>query len=133
MKRFLAFIVLLVYSVTTIGATVQLHYCMDKLAGWSLTWTEFQSKKCSNCGMEKSENSDKGCCRDESKLLKIQDDQKANYLSFEILKLSVSAPVIIDHNAVYSLPKINELLPQSNAPPRSSDADICILNCVFRI
>jgi len=83
--------------------------------------------------MEKHENSDKGCCRDESKLLKIQDDQKANHLAFEISELSVSAPVIANYDLAYSLPKINELLPDSNAPPRSSDVDICVRNCVFRI
>lgn len=132
MKRFFAFILLAIYSVTTVGATVQLHYCMGKLSGWSLAWTESKSKECSKCGMEKM-HSDKGCCHDESKLLKIQDDQKANYVSLEISKLSVAAPVLIDHTIAYTLTKINELLPQSNAPPRSSGVDVYVRNCVFRI
>jgi hypothetical protein len=132
MKRFFAFILLLIYSVTSIGATVELHYCMGKLSGWTLALIESHSKECSKCGMEKT-HLDKGCCHDESKLLKIQDDQKANYVSLEISKLSVAAPVLIDHTVAYSLPKINELLPQSNAPPRISGVDVYIRNCVFRI
>jgi hypothetical protein len=52
---------------------------MGKLSGWSLALTESQSKECSECGMEKA-HSDKGCCHDENKLLKVQDDQKANYV-----------------------------------------------------
>jgi hypothetical protein len=133
MKRFPAFILLLIYSITSIGATVQLHYCMGKLSGWSLALTEAHSNECSKCGMEKTESSDKGCCHDESKLLKVQDDQKANYISLEIYKLPVAAPVISDHTIAGSLPETKGLLPQSNAPPRSSGIDICIYNCVFRI
>jgi hypothetical protein len=133
MKRFLAFILLFIYSATTIGATVELHYCMGKLSSWSLSWTEAKSKECSKCGMEKTEKSDKGCCHDESKLLKVQDDQKANSLSLEIYKLPVAAPAINNHTVVYLLPEINGVLPHSNAPPRSSGTDICIYNCVFRI
>jgi hypothetical protein len=133
MKRFFAFILVLIYSVTTVGATVQLHYCMGKLSGWSLAWTEAKSKECSKCGMEKTESSDKGCCHDESRLLKVRDDQKANYLSLEIYNIAVAAPVFTNHTIAYSLPEIDGLLPQSNAPPRSSGTEICIFNCVFRI
>lgn len=132
MKRFFAFILLLVYSVTSIGATVQLHYCMGQLSGWSLALTESHSKECSKCGMEKT-HSDKGCCHDENKLLKIQDDQKASLVSLEVLNLSVAAPVIVDHSAAcLFLPK-NDLLPKSNAPPLKDDLDLCIRNCIFRI
>ena len=132
MKRFFAFILLIIYSATTVGATVQIHYCMGRLSGWSITWAESKSKECDKCGMEKT-HSDKGCCHDESKLLKIQDDQKANSVSLDISKLSVAAPAIIDHNVNHSLSEMNQLLPQANAPPRSSDLDLCIQNCVFRI
>jgi hypothetical protein len=132
MKRFFAFILLLIYSVTSIGATVQLHYCMGRLSGWSLAFAESHSKECSKCGMEKT-HSDKGCCHDENKLLKIQDDQKANYVSLEILKLSVATPVIIDRSVTYLLPEKSELLPKTNAPPLINDGDLCIRNCVFRI
>lgn len=82
--------------------------------------------------MEKK-NSDKGCCHDENKLIKIQDDQKANYVSLEILKLAVAAPIVVDHSITYLLPQQNELLPKSNAPPLTGDIDLYIRNNVFRI
>lgn len=132
MKRFFAFILLFIYSFTSIGATVQLHYCMGKLSGWSLALAGSGSKDCSKCGMEKA-HSDNGCCHDENKLLKIQDDQKANYVSLDILKLSVSAPVFVDQSVAYLLPEENELLPKSKAPPLIGGLDLCIRNCVFRI
>ena len=131
MKKFITAILAILYISTSTGATVQLHYCMGKLSGWSLTWTETHPKECGKCGMEKKDS--KGCCHDENKFLKIQDDQKANYVSLEILKISVAAPAVADHSLTYSLPKKDKLLPESNAPPRRSDTDICIRNCVFRI
>jgi hypothetical protein len=132
MKRFFAFILFLIYSVTSIGATVQLHYCMGKLSGWSITLAESNLKECSKCGMEKA-HSDKGCCHDENKLLKIQDDQKANYVSLDILKLSVSAAVSVDQSVACLLPQKKQLPSKSNAPPLIGDLDLCIRNCVFRI
>jgi hypothetical protein len=132
MKRCFAFLLLIIYSVTSIGATVQLHYCMGKLSGWSISLTESNSKECSKCGMEKA-HSDKGCCHDENKLLKIQDDQKANYVSLDILKLSVSAAVSVDQSVACLLLQKKQLPSKSNAPPLIGDLDLCIRNCVFRI
>jgi hypothetical protein len=133
MKRFLAFIVLLIYSVTTIGATVQLHYCMGKLSGWSFGWLASGSAKCNKCGMQKTASIDRGCCKDENKLLKIQNDQKVDYSSLEISKLSVTAPVFSNQDFETPLPPLHQPLPQINAPPPSRGIDICIYNSVFRI
>lgn len=82
--------------------------------------------------MEKA-HSDKGCCHDENKLLKIQDDQKANYVSLDILKLSVSAAVSVDQSVACLLLQKKQLPSKSNAPPLIGDLDLCIRNCVFRI
>lgn len=130
MKRLSASILILVYFATTTGATLQLHYCMGNYAGWSIAGKT--EKKCGKCGMKQKQNADNGCCRDEHKLIKIQDDQKANYLSFEISKPVISEPVVFDHSASYSI-EDKELLPQSNAPPRSCNIPIHIINCVFRV
>ena len=133
MKRILAFILIVIYFVTTAGATLQLHYCMDELSGWSLAWTDSHSDKCGKCGMEKDHSSDNGCCRDENKLLKIQDDQKASQLAFETLKLSVASPAFVNPDLAFTSNGIVELLPRSKAPPRSCPEDICIRYCIFRI
>ena len=131
MKRLSAFIILIIYFVTTTGATLQIHYCMGKFAGWSIAGNS--TKECGKCGMKQEPNEDNGCCKDENKLVKIQDDQKANYLSFEISKPAASVPVVAENNFTYPISVAKELLPQSNAPPRSCYIPLQITNCVFRI
>jgi hypothetical protein len=101
---------------------------MGKFAGWSIATKS--EKKCGKCGMKQKPDADNGCCKDENQLV---NDQKANYLSFEISKLSTPSPVYPDNNLIYSIAEEKELLPQSNAPPRSSTTSLNIINCIFRI
>lgn len=127
-KRFAAFILSIAYFVSTTGTTLQSHYCMGNLEGWSIS----SKKTCDKCGMEKSASSKKGCCKDEHKFVKLQDDQKAS-VSFELSKLSVVIPGLPLHNFSSDLISTQRLLPNSNAPPRNSTTSLCITNCVFRI
>jgi len=72
-KKAIVILLLVLYSASTIGATINMHYCMNKLASWSLS-TE-KKEKCPNCGM-----SNTGCCKDEKKQIKLSlDQQKAEY------------------------------------------------------
>ena len=57
------------YSASTIGATINMHYCMNKFASWSLT--NVKKDKCANCGMKNT-----GCCKDEKKEIKLTLDQQ---------------------------------------------------------
>ena len=57
------------YSASTIGATINMHYCMNKFASWSLT--NIKKEKCANCGMKNT-----GCCKDEKKEIKLTLDQQ---------------------------------------------------------
>jgi len=69
-----------VYGTTTVGATVHLHFCMNKFISWNFTETE--NKTCGKCGMKESATK-KGCCKDEVKQLKIDNDhQKSTTASF---------------------------------------------------
>ena len=67
MKKFVTAILAVLYLGTSTGATVHMHYCMGKLADWGLGHNK--SKTCGNCGMEKSEEKDNGCCKDEHKFV----------------------------------------------------------------
>jgi hypothetical protein len=127
-KRFAAFILSIVYFVSTTGTTLQSHYCMGKLVGWSIS----SNKTCDKCGMEKTASSKKGCCHDEHKFVKLQGDQKAA-VSFDFSKLSVVTPELPLHNFGATLISTERMLPSSNAPPRASAPSLCIANCVFRI
>jgi hypothetical protein len=138
MKRFLATILAIIYLSTSMGATVHLHYCMDKLMGWGLL--DRSDKDCTFCGMPaNSPGKDctvamKGCCRDEHRLIKNKGDQKDTPLSFE----SAKAPVIVADvpyglwvNPFVISPVL--LQPVANGPPLASGIPVFLRNCNFRI
>jgi hypothetical protein len=71
MKRFIAFILAVLYLSVSVGATIRLHYCMGELV--STTIFGGDSKTCPKCGMEKhSEKSN--CCKNIN--ITIQSDKK---------------------------------------------------------
>jgi hypothetical protein len=129
-KKVAATIFLLVYFVTSSGATIQLHYCMDKLVAWSLASKE--KSKCSKCGMEKKGH--KGCCHDESRLIKLDKDHKATFNYFELSKLQPQIEKNVNGNVefLYILnPRVT--YPITNAPPLQTHVPVYLLNSVFRI
>jgi hypothetical protein len=72
-KKAIVILLLVLYSASTIGATINMHYCMDKFAGFSFSNTK--KEKCAKCGMTNT-----GCCKDEKKQIKLTlDQQKAEY------------------------------------------------------
>ena len=131
MKRIAAFILLMLYFVTTTGATLHYHYCMGEIANFSL-W-DSKEKNCGKCGMEKKENEENGCCRDEQQWIKISDDQKVKTIHFEISKpqIVVNGLVLFNDNLLNS--RDNIPLAESKAPLRSCELTAYLLNCVFRI
>jgi hypothetical protein len=113
MKKILVSILAVFYLASSVGATVHLHYCMDKLINWSLL--KGDGDKCDKCGMKK----DDGCCKDEHKFVKNSDDQKAAESSIEVLQfLTGTAPVsVLNISEFYS--SIVHKYPVSHAPPTS--------------
>ena len=69
MKKAIVILLLIFYSASTIGATINMHYCMNKFASWSLS--NVKKEKCANCGMKNT-----GCCKDEKKEIKLTLDQQ---------------------------------------------------------
>lgn len=93
---------------------MQLHYCMDRLVGTGMHETE--SDKCGKCGMEKQD----GCCKDESKQIKIADDQKPASKFF--LNIVAAEYVIQDYLSRYEIFYISNgsyFQPQTNGPPNT--------------
>jgi hypothetical protein len=125
-KKIFALILSIVYLTSSVGATVHLHYCMDKLVNWSL---KDEGDECKNCGMEKDGN----CCKDEQKFVKNNLDQSITG-AIQLLQ----SPATDTHFSFisfvddHSYPIINEH-PISHSPPTDDDIDILIHNCVFRI
>ena len=131
MKKFILSILSVVYLLSITGATVHMHYCMGKLADWSL-WKS-KSPVCSKCGMEKKQNEGNGCCNDIQKLVKVEHDQKTPEQPVQFVKLVQEETKIPS----WTFSRITDILhikyPVSHAPPLSGNEPVYILNCTFLI
>jgi hypothetical protein len=126
-KKILVSILAVFYLASSVGATVHLHYCMDKIIDWSLLKN---GDKCNKCGMEK----DGGCCKDENKFVKNNVDQKVAESAVQLIEITaIATPVGLVYSSEHYLSSFIQEYPISNAPPRSNGVGIYILNSVFRI
>lgn len=131
MKKLVVAILAVLYLGVSSGATVHLHYCMGKLLGVSLV--EKESAKCGKCGMKKTATPKKSCCKDEHKLIKLENDHTVS----AFIQL-MQAPVTFQPVQLYQMesPAIaadQVLFPPSHAPPYPGDVPLFIRHCVFLI
>jgi|SRR5580693_8693558 hypothetical protein len=122
MKKVLATILAFVYLSSSMGATIHLHYCMGKLASWSLV--NHERKNCERCGMVKKTTSsqnmadNKDCCRDEYKQIKTDKDQQlfpSEYFKYNNLTQAITlSESSLESIKVFSFPIE---FPSTNAPP----------------
>ena len=132
MNKLITAILAVLYLGTSAGATVHLHYCMSKLSDWEFGHSK--SKTCSKCGMEKSDEKDNGCCKDEHKFIKNETDQKAAETGFQLMQLvAIALPVSFVEVPAVTFPSIEEENPVSNSPPRSAGVAVYIRNRTFLI
>ena len=131
MQKFLLSILTLLYMASTTGAMLESHFCMGRLADWSIGHSA--GEQCGLCGMQKSEEKDNSCCSDEESFFKVTDDQKA---PGSIATPSIpSEATLPSHTACH----VNELtrplahLPVVHAPPGSPGTPRHVLISVFRI
>ena len=132
MKKFLIAILAFLYIISFIGATVYMHYCMGKLASDGLV--NHTSKACNKCGMKKTGQENKDCCKNESKFLKSQQNFNVT-LDLYHLRQSVAAALsvsylIIPSVGIFILREENSII---LSPSQSSDVALYIRNCVFLI
>lgn len=140
MKKFLVTILALIYLSTSVGATVYRHYCMDKLVAWGLGHEKTDKKSCPYCGMTKSSQDkhcikeSEGCCKDEQKIVKLENDQKISEASLQLSQIPavVITPAYFDHSFEY-VSSLTEEYPLTHAPPRTENVSLFVRNCVFRI
>lgn len=130
MKKFLVTILSILYITVSSGATINIHYCMGKAAGWD--FSQPASDKCDVCGMHKSAH--KGCCKDTQKVLQIDKDQKASESFFHFVNAgALLFTVYYTALPVYPLTARNLLQPIAHAPPGSGSVPDFIRFCNFRI
>jgi len=130
MKRILISIIALIYFTVSSGMVMSVHYCMGKISDVQVN--QVPEDRCI-CGMSKKETSSKGCCKTEFQMVKLADNHKASYASYDIqtpiaiVARSLSfldAPILLSQENVYV---------DIHGPPLISEQDTYLLNCVFRI
>jgi hypothetical protein len=127
MLRPLVAIFTVIYFAVSSGVVMNVHYCMGKRQQ-----AEMDAKTC-KCGRKEKKGEKKGCCKTESKFIKLEDVQKASYAQYTIQAPVADAiaqgnifPLIVYHSA-------DRVVAVSHSPPLLSAQDTYLLNCVFRI
>ena len=129
MKKALSLILLMVYFVVSTGFTVNLHYCMDRFHSWELGAAEQDA--CATCGM-KTGDSD-GCCRDELKTVKLQQDLVQAKYAVAGFSLPALVATVPEHIAAPFQNATQVPIPCDTGPPLISEQDTYLENCVFRL
>jgi hypothetical protein len=137
MKKALVTILAFVYLTSSMGATIHLHYCMGKLASWSLI--DHESKNCAQCGMVKKTSSQwmaakMDCCRDEHKQIKTDKDQKlspSEFFKYNNLTQAITLHELVMPGIKAFSPAIT--YPNTNAPPLLGDLPLFVLYRNFRL
>jgi hypothetical protein len=129
MKKLLVLLLLMVYGSATMGTTVHLHYCMNKVVGWSLM--DNKDHQCHTCGMEKKG----GCCKDTKAQIKLAADQQksdpAKNVHFNS-QLVCLQPIASDY--FLAAVATSEIISQkSDSPPILPILEEPEFLCVFRI
>ncbi|MES1224204.1 MAG: hypothetical protein ABUT20_52405 [Bacteroidota bacterium] len=130
MKKTSVFILAVLYFTISSGLIVNLHYCMNRFSSMDIGFVT--KNECGICGMDKTKSH--GCCHDEIKLVKLQDDQnKTAQVAFDFSHVQSIAvlPSMFISASFYDADEINHHIDHS--PPLLSQQDIQIKNCVFRI
>ena len=128
MKKSIASILLILYVAFSSGVVINYHYCMDSFD--SVQFGANKSDYCGVCGMHKSKGNE--CCKDEVKILKIQDDQQTSGISFKFSSPDAIVATLPVWNETCLVGSTDQLFLHTHSPPLSKQ-DTYLQNCVFRI
>ena len=126
MKKITVAILAIVYLGVTSGFAMTIHYCMGKVASVDMMHT---SDKCGKCGMK----TNTGCCKDEFKIVKLEDSHKLISNDIKIYSptaVTDNAQNIFDTRLFSSRGKSDN---KNHSPPESPGVSLNILHGVFRI
>jgi hypothetical protein len=84
--------------------------------------------------MPKSKEKENGCCKNEQKYVKLDNDQKISEISLQLIQLShFNLAFWYSEVPVFKIASITEENPVSHAPPQIGKVATYIRNCSFRI
>lgn len=130
MKRLLTSIIALLYFTISTGLVMNVHYCMGKLS--SVKVNQAPAETCI-CGMSLKETSSKGCCKTEFTVIKLDDNHKASYASFDFQTPEIPLSRTISFLEVSTFQLADKVFADIHGPPLLSEQDTYLRNCVFRI
>ena len=126
MKKGIAAILLFFYFAFSSGVVISYHYCMDEFD--SLQLGDNKTDICGKCGMH---TGDMGCCNDQVKIFKIEDDQQtaAFHFKFAAAEAIIETVPVANESVVISA---RPVLLNNHSPPLNKQYTY-LQNCVFRI
>lgn len=129
MKRFFAIFFALLYTALTSGFTINVHYCMGKMASVKLQSAD--TDKCNKCG-KPAKSMD--CCKNEFKFCKVTaSHQAAKALQKDFtIAVDLQLPVRILPVSALSAQKIR-VGGYPHDPPERTATPIFLKNCTFLI
>ena len=130
MKKIIFLIATMAYMFSTTGATVYIHHCMGNVVDWDFKKNDVES--CGTCSMVKDASND--CCKDEIKVLKIDQADKhpetaANQLSFKDVILPLTYFAL--NQQIFTINK--KEFPPVDIALNETVPDLCILHCTYQI
>jgi hypothetical protein len=134
MKKFLVFILALLYIGSSTGATIHMHYCMGKLVNMGLN--SESTKKCPKCpSKEKSSSCSKECCKDVHKTFKLEKDQKLADVGLKLIDgpSHILSPYGFPEHIGAAVLAVPYAHPYIKGPPARSPIQSYILYGNFRV
>lgn len=122
----LAFLYLAISS----GLILEIHYCMGKVAATQISLSHNDEDACGKCGMDTEDNH---CCKDEIKLVKLQDAHKQVNFDYQLLVPVAILPETTYPLAWFTQPADHYNTYSNHSPPYIAAPSLHILHCVFRI
>lgn len=125
MKKFLVTILALVYLTSTVGASVRLDCCLEKLVLMGLGMSTHESQW---------QDDGTGNCKDDHKQARLGHEQKRTDSKIRVAKIVLSS--LRTDQPANSFGIISNLLEKyriNRAPPQKGIVPLFILHCVHRI
>jgi hypothetical protein len=128
MKKAVSAILIVFYFAVSSGVAINLHYCMNRFD--SLQLGAVKSEVCGKCGMHTDDAN--GCCHDEVKIIKLQDDQQVSNIHFQFSSFIALADIVQPDFTEQLFCGISYSSGNNHSPPLNKQ-DTYLVNCVFRI
>lgn len=111
------------------GVIVNLHYCMGSYHSFDLYARA--KDECGTCGMKMDQSH--GCCKDEVKIVRIQDDQNITTANYSIKNIQAAVTSPSGFLAASLISSDRSFHEADLIPPELSGRDSYLKHCVFRI